>query len=224
MNTLVSAFHQAASISRATLYEREHDLQLPLNLQSDARVPILGFCGPRYVVGNPVLLAINPGGGGDDYRERHARDEELIPLIEAFVRASQSAQGAAFEKMSLAYMQHVQNWNLKNILEPTLDACGKNIDEVCFLNLFPYRTRMNRRPSAKALNSAWIKVIAPLLSELRPMLLIALGRKAGSIAEKFPQPTSILFAVQRTNGDRYLCKQAETMLVSICDAARKLYE
>lgn len=216
--SLASAFHQAASVSRAALYGTESDAQLPLNLVSDARVPFLGYCGPRYAVGNPVLLAINPGGGGDKYRERHAEDEELVPLIEAFVQADPPERRTAFERMSRVYMQHVQTWNLRNIVIPTLEACGKTVDEVCYLNLFPYRTRKNSMPSAKALISGWGKVVAPLLGELRPRFLIALGKKAGSVAERFPQPTSRLFVVQRTNGDRHVCDEAKTVLEAIRDA------
>jgi hypothetical protein len=146
-------FQKAAIVPRAALYGTDSDPQLPASLLADARVPFLGYCGPRYSVGNPILLAINPGGGSDDYSERHAEDEELIPLIEAFVHAQGSATPKAFEKMCHVYMEHVQTWNLRNIVTPTLAACGKGVDEVCYLNVFPYRTRKNAMPSAKALSS-----------------------------------------------------------------------
>lgn len=216
--SIASAFQRSAGVSRAALYGTERDTQFPLNLAADARVPFLGYCGPRYAVGNPVLLAINPGGGTDDYQERNAEDRELIPLIEEFVRAKQGTRTHAFEAMSRVYMKHVQTWNLRKIVEPTLEACGKTVEEVCYLNLFPYRTRQNHMPSAKARYAAWANVVAPLLNELRPSLLIALGKKAGGVAAGFPQPTSRLFVVPRTNGDRYVCNEAKAVLEVIRNA------
>jgi hypothetical protein len=207
-------FQKAAIVPRAALYGTDSDPQLPASLLADARVPFLGYCGPRYSVGNPILLAINPGGGSDDYSERHAEDEELIPLIEAFVHAQGSATPKAFEKMCHVYMEHVQTWNLRNIVTPTLAACGKGVDEVCYLNVFPYRTRKNAMPSAKALTAAWEKIVAPLLGELRPRHLIALGKKAGGVAERF-RPEAKLFIVQRTNGDRYVCDEAKKVLETL---------
>ena len=213
--SLASAFQKAASVSRAALYGIASDAQLPLNLVTDAKVPFLGYCGPKYVQGNPVLLAINPGGGGDDYRQRHAGDEELIPLIEAFCRASPEERGEALDGMSRVYMQHVQTWNLRKIVIPTLEACGKAVDEVCYLNVFPYRTRNNAMPTATARYAAWGNVVAPLISELRPKNLIALGKKAGGVAERRPIQNTNLFVVPRRRGDRYVCDEAKVVLAAI---------
>lgn len=215
MNTsFASAFQAAAQVTRIDLYGTDRDPQLPMHLLADARVPFLGYCGPRYSVGNPVLLAINPGGGLDDYIERHPADAELIPLIEAFIRAKGAATPKAFESMCNVYMQHVQTWKLWNIVNPTLAACGKKVDEVCYINLFPYRTRKNAIPRAKALAAAWSQIAAPLLKELRPRHLIALGKKSGGVAERF-HLESRLFTIQRTNGDSYVCEQAKTVLETL---------
>ena len=213
-SSIALAFQSAAKVTRSALYGTDHDPQLPAGLLADARVPFLGYCGPRFVVGNPVLLAINPGGGGDDYTERHAEDEELIPLIEAFVRADEAAGPKIFERMCNVYMQHLQTWNLRNIVCPTLAACGKNVDEVCYINVFPYRTRKNAMPRAKVLAAAWEHITAPLLAELRPRHLIALGKKAGGVAQR-SRLESRLFTIQRTNGDRYVCDEAKAVLEAL---------
>ena len=215
--SFASAFQTAARVSRSVLYMTDHDPQLPANLLADARVPFLGYCGPRYAVGNPVLLAINPGGGGENYLERHAEDKELIPLIEAFVGADEAGSPKAFERMCNVYMQHVQTWNLWNIVSPTLAASGKKVDEVCCINVFPYRTRKNAMPRAKALAAAWRQIAAPLLKELRPRHLIALGKKAGGVAERFHLEPR-LFTIQRTNGDRYVCDEAKMTLEALRSA------
>ncbi len=78
--TLAIEFQRVAQIRRASLYGTEKDPQLPAHLVEDARVPFLGFCGPNYKPGGVVLLAINPGGGGDAYVSRTREDQVLIPL------------------------------------------------------------------------------------------------------------------------------------------------
>lgn len=215
---ILSAFHQAASVTRAALYHPKTDDQLPKHMEEDARVPFLGFCGPRFVRGNPVFLMINPGGGTDDYVARHTEDEELIPKIHWFLEAPERERESAFAAMSYVHMQHVQHWNLKTVLQPSREACGKVVEEVCVLNLFPYRTRMNGMPRAHALRNAWISVIAPLLRELRPRFLVALGNKAGGVAAKHPTPGTRLFIVERTIGDRVLCENAKRTIEEIREA------
>lgn len=212
---LIHAFHHAANVGRAALYGTDTDSQLPLHLHADARVPFLGYGGPRYVEGNPVLLAINPGGGGDDYSARHFGDDHLVPLIENFVGAEPNYTGKPFESMSRVYMQHVQTWNLRNIFVPVLEACGREVDEVCYINVFPYRTRKNAMPSAHARRAAWIQVVAPLLKALRPGVLVALGKKAGGVAERHSAAGPRLFIVPRTNGDRYVSEAARDVLEAI---------
>ena len=217
--SFATAFHRAARVTRAALYGEQEDLQLPPNLHSDARVPFLGFCGRRYARGGPVLLAINPGGGGEAYASRTTQDAELIPLIEAFVASGPSDLFAAFERMFANYSAQVQTWNLWRILQPTLTACDVTIDLVCYLNLFPYRTANDVRPSALPLRAAWLEIITPLLQALHPSLLIALGKKAGSIAERFHSAPPPLFVVPRTIGDTYVSTEAEHVLAAIRERA-----
>lgn len=211
----VTAFHRATQVTRAELYGTPNDTQLPLNLQTDAGIPFLGFCGPQYAKGGVVLLAINPGGGGDAYASRTRQDSELIPLIENFVSATPTEATAEFERMCASYSTQVQTWNLWRILQPTMEACCANIDQVCYLNLFPYRTRKDARPSSRALSAAWLKVVAPLLLALQPSLLVALGKKAGGVAERYHQRPPPLFVVPRTIGDTYVSTDAERVLSAI---------
>jgi len=217
--SLATAFHRAAQVTRAALYGTQTDSQLPLHLQSDARVPFLGFCGPRYRRGGPVLLAINPGGGGDAYASRTPQDCELIPLLEAFVRANPAELPEAFERMCASYSAHAQTWNLWRILRPTLEACGTPVEEVCYLNLFPYRTAKDARPASRALTAAWTQVVAPLLQALQPSRLVALGKKSGGVAERFHREPPPLFVVPRTIGDTYVSEDAQRVLAAIRERA-----
>lgn len=218
-SSLAPAFHRASRITRAALYGTQNDSQLPLNLQSDARVPFLGFCGPGYRKGGVVLLAINPGGGGDAYSSRTPQDSKLIPLIETFVAATPSVVPSAFERMCASYSAQAQTWNLWRIMLPTLEACQSTADHVCYLNLFPYRTAKDARPSARALNVAWLEIVAPLLKALQPSQLVALGKKAGSVAARYHQGPPQLFVVPRTIGDTYVSPEAEQVLTAIRKSA-----
>ena len=207
-------------MSRETLYGTPSDAQMPRNLQADAKVPFLGFCGPGYRVGGCALLAINPGGGGDAYKTRTPQDEELIPLIEAFVSASGDGVAGKFRDMCQSYSAQVQTWNLWRILEPTIQACGSTVDEICYLNCFPYRTATDALPHTRARRQAWESIVNPLLSELRPSKLIALGKKVGNVAVQFhsePPPRDI---VPRTIGDSYVSAEAEKVLAEIQNASQ----
>ena len=213
------AFHRAASVTRAALYETPNDPQLPLNLRADAVVPFLGFCGTGYKKGGVVIFGINPGGGGDAYASRTPQDNELIPLIERFVVAEASAADSAFEVMCTNYSAQVQRWNLWRILSPTLEACRTTIDNACYLNLFPYRTAKDAKPSSRALRVAWRDVVAPLLEALEPSRLVALGKKAGGIAERLHTAPPPLYVVPRTIGDTYVSADAKQVLAAIRESA-----
>ena len=207
-----SSFLRAANVSREDLYGVPIDDQMPLHLQTDARVPFLGFTGQRYVKGSVVLLAINPGGGGDTYQTRTTQDAQLLPLIEAFRRSTTSETAARFDAMSKNYALQVRSWNLWRILGPVLEACGKELEEVAYLNCFPYRTAGDRRPKSQALRASWAKIVEPLLSELRPGKVVALGKKAGSVAETYHRGSYALHVVPRTIGDSRISSEAQLVL------------
>ena len=119
-----------------------HDAKCrPLHLADDANTMFAGFVGRRYRTGaGIVLLAINPGGGGDAYRSRTGEDEHFYPLLRAFKRATQEHALEAFERVNETFAEIVRCWNVWKIIEPTLEAAGKALDESAYINLVPYRT------------------------------------------------------------------------------------
>ena len=217
--TLAIEFQRVAQIQRASLYGSERDPQLPAHLVEDARVPFLGFCGHRYETGGVVLLAINPGGGGDAYVSRTREDQVLIPLIEEFLKAPIPKVETAFGRMCDEYQKMVQTWNLRRILVPTVEACGKTIDQVCYLNCFPYRTAGDVQPSASALATAWIKITQQLIDVLKPGKVVALGKKAGKVAEAKYSGSATLYTVPRTIGDTRISAEAQEVLAKIRSGA-----
>lgn len=214
MQDIALAFLRSARVSREDLYGVGRDRQLPRHLVEDARLPLLGFAGPRYAAGGVVLLAINPGGGGDSYK-RTPEDEELLPLIEAFRNSSAAEASWRFDAMSSNYRVQMQTWNLWRIFHPVLEACGKELEDVSFLNCFPYRTAGDRMPHAAALRASWTKIIEPLLAELRPSILVALGKKAGGVAARRYCGPAKLYVVPRTAGDSRISEEARVVIETL---------
>lgn len=220
---LAHAFHHCARVSRAALYGQSPDRQLPANLVDDAHIPFLGFAGTKYRTGGVVLLAINPGGGGSAYRTRTTQDEQLLPLITAFLRSTPAALLKRFEAMSTNYAGQVRTWNLWRIMYPVLEACEKDLSEVAYLNCFPYRTRGDQTPVAPALRNSWLNIVKPLLHELSPSIVISLGKKVGCVAERQFRGPGRLYVVPRTIGDSYISDQARAVLAQISqDATARL--
>jgi len=215
MIDIAKTFLDPAKVSRAALYGVSPDRQLPANLVDDAHIPFLGFAGPQYWPGGVVLLAINPGGGGSSYQIRTPQDDQLLPLIVAFIKSSSDNSPRHFAAMSSNYAAQVRTWNLWRILAPTLEACGRELSEVAYLNCFPYRTFQDRMPQASALRASWTNVVEPLLTGLRPSTLVALGKKVGGVAERLFRGPGKLYVVPRTIGDSYVSEEARVVLARI---------
>ncbi len=139
-----------------------------------------GFVGRRYRTGaGIVLLAINPGGGGDAYRSRTGEDEHFYPLLRAFKRATQEHALEAFERVNETFAEIVRCWNVWKIIEPTLEAAGKALDEVAYMNLVPYRTRANKMPPVAARIAAVKRFVEPTIDLLVPRQSSPWGRGQG---------------------------------------------
>ena len=204
-----AAFHRAMRIPRSNLYSGVDD-QMPLHLQEDARIPQLGFVGKYYQTGGTVILAINPGGGGDAYKERIASDNIHLPAIERFVE-SESVIIEFFEEMNTSCNDAALTWRLWNILGPVIDACGGVVQQYTFMNCFPFRTREDKSPRASALRAAWSRCIQPTLEILVPSRIIALGKgnyKAGWALSEMYVGSAEKVTIERTNGDRSIAPSA----------------
>ena len=202
---IANHFHRLSQITRTQIFgERD---QRPKHLPADAATMFAGYVGKRFNAETGLLVfGINPGGGRDAYQHRTPEDEIFVPLLTAFKHASPSEIESAFEQINEAFVPIVQGWNLWRILEPTLIAAGKQLDEIAYMNIVPYRTRNDVEPPAHAKEEAWSLVIRPTLQVLRPAALIALGRKAGKTLDARQQKHH---CVPRTIGDRCISEQAK---------------
>lgn len=171
-----------------------------------------GYVGADYEAGRGLLLvAINPGGGGDAYNRRIPEDEILYPVLAAFKNATAQEVLRRFEEVNEAFARVVRNWNLWRILAPTLEAAGMQLSEVAYINVVPYRTREDKMPPARARAVGWELVVRPTLRLLRPRAIVTLGKKAGSVVEPFVPADISMFCVPRTIGDSYVSEEARAI-------------
>jgi hypothetical protein len=204
-------FHRLAAITREEIFGRDEPSSRPLNLPSDAATMFAGYVGKKFTPGRGiVILGINPGGG-DAYLTRTAEDEAFYPILREFKTAQRQHVLTAFERVNDAFVKIVQAWNLWRILEPTLEAAGRDISEAAYMNVVPYRTRQDKVPPSEARRSAWYKVVAPTLTLLLPRAVITLGKKAGAIVDALAPRDLEIYCVPRTIGDTYISEGARAI-------------
>lgn len=206
---LAQHFHTLASITREQIFGATESTCRPLNLYHDVITMFAGYVGSNFVAGRGLLLlAINPGGGGDAYTCRTREDEEFYPLLAKLKTAKPADLVMCFEQVNEAFARIVQRWNLWRILEPTLRAAGRRLEDVAYLNVVPYRTRGDKIPPLAARRSAWTFIVDPTIRLLAPQAIITLGKKAGSVVESLYSGDRAVYCVPRTIGDSYISDEA----------------
>lgn len=210
---IAQQFHRNVQVSRAEIFGANDPL--PLHLHNDAHTMFAGYVGADYQQGGVVLLAINPGGGGDKYLYRTPEDQRLYPLLSAFKGASPDETLNRFESINNELAKVIRRWNLRKIIDPTLAAAGVSFSEVCYLSAVPYRTQENKTPSVGAKAAAWQKIIAPTLHLLQPKTIIALGMKAGDVLNRHYHGSAKTYHIERSNGDNSIKPAAQATLKEI---------
>ena len=208
---LYEATLNAVRLSRSDIFGLS-DTQLPISEPKDSEFPQIGFVGRGYHRGGTVLLGINPGGGGDAYT-RTSEDARLLHMIQD-VRSGEATP----DKLRTIFDQcaaNMRTWNLWRIVAPTLDACGIAQSDIAYLNWCPFRTRADSMPHAHAMRRARDAYLAPLIRELAPVRIIALGKKVGNWLEKQPFGSENRYVVPRTIGDSRLSSDAIEVLKEI---------
>jgi hypothetical protein len=185
---------------------------LPLNLRSDAETMFAGYVGSGFECDRGILLlAINPGGGRDAYTMRTPEDESFYPLLQTFKAADSRGIVDAFEQINRAFPPIVRAWNLWRILGPTLAAASRSLEQIAYMNIVPYRTRGDRPPPVPACRAAWLRLVVPTLQVLRPRAIVTLGKKAGSVIERFHSGGMHVYCVPRTIGDTRISDEARAV-------------
>ncbi len=209
--------HANVQITRSDIFGSKEPTARPVNLPADADVMFAGYVGRRYRTGNCVLLAINPGGGGDAYTQRTPEDEVFYPLLHDFKNSAPHQVMAAFESVNRAFPPIVRGWNLWRILQPVLEALGCELEDVAYLNAVPYRTKRDKTPAVDVIRTAWNMATGPTIELLEPSIIVAVGKKAGFVLEHFYNGPATTVCIPRTIGDSYVSDEAHVVLRQIRD-------
>jgi hypothetical protein len=173
---IISAFHRTVSLRRDEVFE--DDRLMPQCSVADASIAAPGWVGEDWQPGCTLLVAINPGGGGDRYRI-NPTDVRLYDLVRAFRRAEELAsQSAALRALSDAWLQIQSTHSINRVMTAVLAATGGTIQSSAFLNVLPFRTREDKPARKSELRNAWEKGASHQVRALAPARIVALGCKA----------------------------------------------
>ena len=211
--TIATQWRDCVRISREEVFGAADEKCTPRHLLDDAAVMFAGYVGVDWRPADGLLLlAINPGGGGDAYEHRTPEDREFIPVLRRFKEARGSEVLESFERVNLAFVRIVKGWSIWNILDATLHAAGVELKEVAYMNIVPYRTRNNTEPPVAARERGWKQIVEPSLHHLAPRAIVAIGKRAGRVVDRWYTGGQAVYCVPRTNGDRYVSVDAESEL------------
>jgi hypothetical protein len=173
---IVSAFHRTVRIQRDEVFE--DDRLMPQCSIADAYIAAPGWVGRDWQPGGTLLVAINPAGGGDNYRI-NPTDARLYDLVRAF-RAAEglASQSATLRALSDAWLQIQSTHSINRVLAAVLAATGGTFQSSAFLNVLPFRTRENKSARRSELRNAWDKGTSHQVRALAPARIVALGCKA----------------------------------------------
>jgi hypothetical protein len=159
----------------------KHPLKLPDKLREELRrddlTPQFGYVGERYSKTQVLILGINPGNGDPDARSN--ADEEMMPALIRF--ADNPSSPELFDQAQKAYKTGFVKWRGSRHFIDVIGAGKLELEDVAYSNCLPWRTE-SRAGFAPAVEQNAAKLYAcPLIEELKPMLIIAFGKRAEKI-------------------------------------------
>jgi hypothetical protein len=207
------AFQKALRVRRDHLYGAPDDDQVPHSIPESALTPYLGFVGRGYRQGGTLLVAANPGGGGDSQSKTDG-DERLEKKLLALRDAHSPAGGsleALLDEVASAYIAQIEVVPLRRIIYPVLKAARVDLADIAFLNVFPYRTRDNAPPPAPLVGKASAEIGKPLVDVLAPSRIFFLGSGMGKVAAEVMHADKI-YVLKRSRGDSYVPAETQKLL------------
>jgi hypothetical protein len=165
---------RAVERGRNAFFPDSNDLPLGRSEQvsGDDLVPQFGFVGARFSSIRILLLGINPGNGANHIRSRE--DAQMMPAITRFAArpTEENFAGAA-----AAYMSVCQKWPVwKRHCSEVMGAGKLSFDEIAYSNCLPWRTESRSGFSEDVAIRAAECFVRPLIEELEPSLIVALGK------------------------------------------------
>ncbi len=146
-------------------------------IAQDDLVPQFGYVGKDYASSRVLFLGINPGNGpshkrtrGDDLMMKSLAGFAGNPSPESF-RAAQNAYRAACERWPI-WTRHCAE---------ILRAGRLTLDQIAYSNCLPWRTESCSAFSDDVARRAAIHYAYPLIEELQPQVVVALGKRVEQI-------------------------------------------
>ena len=168
---------KVAELGREAFFPK-HDPDLPLGrspiLQKDDLAPQFGFVGTDYAALRILLLGINPGNGGSN-TNRSREDSRMMPSILKF---AQSPTEENFARSEEAYRNECEKWQVwKRHCSEVIGAGKLSLKQIAYSNCLPWRTNSKSRFSDYVARKTARLYVAPLIEELNPKLIVAMGKE-----------------------------------------------
>jgi len=180
------------SLGRSSFFLENDDLPQGRSelLQRDDLIPSFGFVGSNYDQTRVLLLGINPGNGPRDDR-RTPGDERMMPALHAFAELPTIEN---FKSATEAYKAECWHWPIwKRHCAEVIGSGKLSLDEITYSNCLPWRTASKSGFSEIVAARAATLYVKPLLDELKPRLVVALGKRAGAIVQTIEtKPAQVL--------------------------------
>jgi hypothetical protein len=184
MNRLPLGYQTALSVlkvGRAAFFGAV-DADLPPNrstlLRKDDLTPQFGYVGHGYPSTRVLLLGINPGNGRETIN-RTVTDERMMPPL---IKFAEDPSPESFKAALQAYQAECSSWHIWRRHCAEITGAGKlSLDEIAYSNALPWRTGSESNFSDSVAANAATLYTRPLINELRPSVVICLGKRAASI-------------------------------------------
>lgn len=214
---IIDTFHSTARTAREAIFDDQR--LTPRSAPNNAATAAPGWVGRDWQAGGTLLMAINPGGGGDQYRV-NPTDERLYAFIRGFRDAEGEARGRALRLLSEAWIEIQATHNIRRVTDAVFEATGATTQSSAFLNVLPFRTRDDKPARAGELRRAWRIATGPQVAALAPRRIVALGCKAydALLAAGVGQSHEIVL-IKRAIGDSSIPLHARETLARLREAA-----
>lgn len=181
---VAKVWSKVSKFDRATIFGDDVAKWMPVKNPDHAGLAAAGWVGANYRPGGLVIIAANPGGGGDTYSATD-NDKKLYDTFRSF-RSAQSEDDwvAAFEKMSIEYMRQTTGHNISLPISKILESADRGADKCAFLNVIPFRTKGDGWPGVQVIQRATEKALNLQLHALNPGIIVLLGKKACDVSDR----------------------------------------
>ena len=176
------AAKRVLQVGRGAFFQSQA-LDLPIRastlLAADDLIPQFGYVGANFHPLRILLLGINPGNGPVNAKSRSPGDIQMMP---AHYRFFEVGSPQSFREAQSAYKGVCQSWAVwgRHCAE-LLTNNHLSIDQIAYSNCLPWRTASQSAFDESIAERAAQLYAVPLIEELKPKIIVAVGKKAAKI-------------------------------------------